>query len=84
MDFSKLPRGFRRNETCIRCHSITNLTEVFVDGDSVITRFTCPKCGDVFGLVYTGPLVDAYKKTEANEHAGINKGDIKSAEDMVV
>ena len=84
MDFSNLPRGFRRNETCLLCHSITDLSEVFIQDDSVYTRFTCPKCGEVFSLIYTGPIVEQYKKAEANDHMGIKSGDMKSAEDMVV
>jgi len=72
MDFDKLPSRFRREQSCAFCKSKMDLFEVFLDEDGepgVVTNFKCPKCENIYGMVYSGGHVDAYKKALAMREA---------------
>ena len=83
MNIDNLPRGFRREDTCLMCRSEMTLFEAFLDDErGVITRFKCNKCSSIFGLIYSDGWIEAFKKAEEAELKGeVEHKDVKHAED---
>jgi len=83
MNIDNLPRGFRREEECLLCNGRMDIYEAFLGCDGVVTRFKCVKCGNIFGLVYSGANpIQRFRKAEADEQLTSQPG--PTAEDVYV